>query len=137
MRPYLNKITDILEKNLKPNPLLSPSYSEIYFSISDTLEDAKTEFPFEEWYEYAYAVIDYDKFEKLDISNRFSYVSDTLSSALNEICEIDHLDKSTIEVLKVKLRDDLNDFLTNSNAEQIADELGTFPRSEKILLNRK
>ncbi|MEG2101959.1 hypothetical protein [Chryseobacterium sp.] len=137
LRPYLNKITDILEKNLKLNQLLSPGYSEIYFSISDSLEDAKTEFPLEDWHEYTYVVIDYDKFESLDISNRFSYLSGILSSALDEICTIDHLDKTTIEVLKAKLQDDLKEFLTNSSAEQIADELRTFPRNEKILLNRK
>jgi hypothetical protein len=137
LRPYLNKITGILEKNLKLNQLLSPGYTEIYFSISDTLDDAKTEFPLEEWYEYTYAVIDYEKFESLDISNRFNYLSGIVSTALNGICAIDHLDKATIGILQTKLQDDLDDFLINSSSEQIADELRSFQRNEKILLNRK
>jgi len=137
LRPYLNKITAILEKNLKLYQLLTPGYSEIYFSFSDTLEDAKTEFPLEHWYEYTYVSIDYEKFENFDISNRLNYLSNIISTGLNDICVIDHLDKPTIEILQAKLQDDLNKFLTGSSAEQIADELRAFPRNEKILLNRK
>lgn len=137
LRPYLNKITNILENNLKLNQLLSPGYSEIYFSISDTLEDAKTEFPLEDWYEYTYCEIDYCKFESLDIINRFNYLSGILASSLDQICTIDHLDKTIIEELKAKLEDDLKEFLTNCSTGQIADELSSFPRNEKILLNRK
>ncbi|OCK50795.1 hypothetical protein BA768_18950 [Chryseobacterium sp. CBo1] len=137
LRPYLNKITNILENNLKLNQLLSPGYSEIYFSISDTLEDAKTEFPLEDWYEYTYCEMDYDKFESLDVINKFNYLSGILSSSLDEICRIDHLDKTTIEELKAKFQNDLKEFLTNGSPEQIEDELKAFSRNEKILLNRK
>lgn len=132
LRPYLNKITEILENNLKSNPLLSPSYAKIYFSISDTLEDAKTEFPMEEWYEYTYGVLDYDKFEKLDIKNRFVLLSEIFNDALLDICRIDGLDKTTIEILGTNLKKDLNDFLSKSSEEQISSALMPYPRNEKL-----
>lgn len=129
LRPYLNIITGILTKNLKLYPLYAPVYEKIYFNISDTLDDAKINCATtEDWHEYTYAALDYDKFDRLDISNRLYYLADIFSVALDEIGRIDHLDQASIEGLKAKLKEDLNTFLTTSSEEQIASELRPYPR---------
>lgn len=137
LRQYLNKITSFLTENLKQIPLLTSGYSEIYFSISDQMEDAKSELPLEDWYEYTYVELDYGKFEILDHQKRFEYLTEILVLALHEICRIDHLEPKSIELHKNKLQEDIKGYLSKHTKEQVTKDLNAGGSSEKILLNRK
>ena len=101
------------------------------------MEDAKTELPLEDWYEYTYVAINYQEFEKFGVKNRFEYLVEFISNGLNEICRIDNLETKSFENLKSFLRKSVNDFLTKNDENKIIDELNIITVNEKILLNYK
>ncbi len=137
LRPYLNLITEILENTVKRESLLSPNYSEIYFSISDEINDARTEFPLEDWYEYAYIALDYNKFENYKYEDRICKLVELVSDSLFELCRIDGLDKKVIERIVGELKDSTTNILTTHKTKELLDVLKDKAKNEKLLLNRK
>lgn len=137
LRPYLNLITELLENVTKKELLLSPNYSEIYISISDNINDARTVFPLENWYEYAYIALDYNKFESYNLENRFYQLVGLVSDSLFELGRIDGLDEKAIERIVNELKDSVSDILTTHNTKDILNILKAKTENEKILLNRK
>lgn len=140
LKLYLNKIIVILNQKLKSNPIYSPKYSRIYWSIADTLEDALTEFPLEDWYEYTYIQFDIEEFEKIDlkfkkkdVGTKIIFLAKKLFEALYDLCKIDHLNKKSFKLLEEELIKELNYFITHDN-KQLNEELNDFYEYEK---NRK
>lgn len=121
--PYLNMMIDLLHRNLKQHLLYTPLYSHIYFSIAETLEQAKIQFPLEDWYEYVYVAWDYTHFETLSPTARLHYTIQQLSGSLRELGTIDHVDHTALEGLLTAVQQDATPFLDPGNMATLEKEL--------------
>jgi hypothetical protein len=130
LRPYLNLFSSILTSEFKLVKPLSPGYCEIYFSLSDTLDDAKSEFVLENWYEYSYVQLEYGKFFEFEEKERLEILFKIFS-------DIDGLDKPTLNNCVVGLKRQIDWMLESKDFSQIIDELKSNKLDEKILLNRR
>jgi hypothetical protein len=136
LRPYLNLFSDILTSEFKLIRPLSPGYSEIYFSLSDTIDDAKSEFALEDWYEYIYVLLDYEHFFECEEKERLGILFNVFSNGLIELADIDGLNKSILDNCIVGLKRHIDSILESKDFPQIIDELKLNKLNEKILLNR-
>ncbi|RVU00923.1 hypothetical protein EOD41_09825 [Mucilaginibacter limnophilus] len=137
LRPYLNIFSEILTSELKLIKPLSPGYSEIYFSLSDTIDDARSEFALEDWYEYSYVVLDYNHFFESEEKERFQILYILFANGLMELVKIDGLNKFDLDSCILGLKRRLNHILDSRDFLKIIDELKLNKLGEKILLNRK
>jgi hypothetical protein len=137
LRPYLNIFSNILTSEFKLFRPLSPGYSEIYFSLSDKLDDAKSEFALEDWYEYSYVILDYDHFFECGEKERFQILYILFSNGLMELVNIDGLDKSVLDNCILGLKRHIDNISESKDFSKIMDELKLDKLGEKILLNRR
>lgn len=137
LRPYLNFVSCLLANQIKAKNLLSPGYKEIYFSISDSLNDARTEFPLEDWHEYAYATLDYNKFWQSEEKDRIELLYNSLVIALRDLAALDNLDNQSMELIIKDLSKEIKEITNLPNFKEIAETLKMNNSGEKILMNQK
>ncbi|WP_306350140.1 hypothetical protein [Flavobacterium sp. '19STA2R22 D10 B1'] len=137
LRPYFNLYCDILSHFKKKIKIFTPGYNEIYFSFSDQLDDAKTEFPLEDWHQYTYAVLDYNLFSTSSEEGRFNLLYTSIAEALQGIAEIDGLDIIVINSLLTALQNEIALILKTNDSKGIADVLESRKYNERIQMNRK
>ena len=134
---YFNFLVDKLNKKIKKTNFYSAQYSQIYFSISDSLENA-IEFPLEDWYEYQIIELNYKHFCALTIKERIKVLSKSLSSALVAICDIDVMCEISILDFVKDYEAHIIQFIENLSDNEIIEILESeYNHGEKILLNRK
>lgn len=137
LRPYLNFISKILSEILKKFPFSTPKYKEIYFYISENIDDAKKVFALEDWYEYAYVVLDYNIFFKSKIKEKFTMLYKSLAIAFYELSEIDNLDNQSIAKVLNELNEKINSAIEENTESDLIEKLNLNNQREKMLLNRK
>jgi hypothetical protein len=97
LKPYAYMFSEIFSTVLRSENILTPGYTEIYFSIGETLDEAKTEFVVEYWHKYTYAAVELSAFHRSTESVKEKMVFDAMCDALRLITDFDHLDKEKIE----------------------------------------
>lgn len=137
LRPYLNFISQTLCETVNKRLFFTPKYKEIYFYISENIDDAKKVFALEDWYEYAYAVLDYNIFFKSDIKEKFTMLFKSLSIAFYELSEIDKLDNQSIANILNVLNEKINSLIEKNKENDLIEKLNLNNQREKILINRK
>jgi hypothetical protein len=137
LRPYLNYLSKHLAEKFKSDSIQLPNYSEIYFSISDSIEDAKTEFPLETWHEYTYFSINYDTFENATESMRFEMLFDLIEKALQDLADIDNLDSVTLKSGLLKTKSEVANYLNSANPTEFLSSFKADSRREQVLMNRE
>lgn len=137
LRPYLNFISDILCDTVKKFSFFTPKYKEIYFYISENIDDAKKVFALEDWHEYAYVILDYNIFFKSNIKEKFTMLFKSLSIAFYELSEIDNLNNQSISIVLNELNEKINLEIEENTESDLITKLNLNNQREKLLLNRK
>lgn len=137
LRPYLNIFSKLLTYEFKLIKPLSPGYAEIYFSLSDTLDDAKSEFALEDWYEYSYVVLDYDHFFASGEKDRLQMLCTLLCNGLAELATIDGLDRPDLDKCILGSKQHIDDIITSKDFSRSIEEFKLDTLQEKLLLNRR
>jgi hypothetical protein len=97
LMPYSYMFSEIFSTVLRNENIMTPGYSEIYFSVGETLDEAKTEIAVEDWHKYTYAAIEISSFSSSTEFEKEKIVFDALCDALRLIADFDHFGKEKIE----------------------------------------
>lgn len=118
LMPYSYMFSEIFSTVLRNENILTPGYLEIYFSIGETLNEAKKAFVIEYWHKYTYAAIELSSFSSSTESEKEGIVFDALCDALRLIADFEHLDKEKIEhVIAFISKEGAQTLLTYSKVE--------------------
>ena len=131
LMPYRYIYAEIFSTLLRNANISTPGYKEIYFSIDETLEKAKTDLAAFDWFKYTYCAIDIKKYRRASAKLKEKMLLDSLVSGLRLIAFFDHLDKTKIEsVIRIISQGKTNTPLTyavsenNTHIIQIHYEIG-------------
>lgn len=132
LMPYRYMYAEILGTLLRHANILTPGYQEIYFSVDETLDAAKTELAFEKWHRYTYCAIDLGKYRKASPEQKEQMLLDSLIGGLRLIADFDHLDREKIEavietVSKTKCRTPLTYAMKENSTHEVRIEYEVGP----------
>lgn len=107
LSPYDYQYSEIFLNILASKGFSCPTYHHLYIQIAESEEEAlKNSFAIEDWYVNGIALIDYGTYKKESESNKEIIVLEAIIEGLNDIVEIDKLDKAifdeTITLIKRK-----------------------------------
>ena len=97
LSPYEYIYSHLFGNLLRRAEVKSPNYNEIYFSIAETMEQAKQSFALETWYKYTYSTLNLSQYIRSDENGKARMVFDSMCEGLRFIADFDHLDKEKIE----------------------------------------
>ena len=118
LMPYTYVFSQIFSTVLRNENILTPGYSEIYFSIGETLDEAKTVSGAEDWHKYTYTAIEISTFPDLAESEKAKTVFSAMCEALRLIADFDHLEKEKIEyAIAFISKEGVNTLLTYARVE--------------------
>jgi hypothetical protein len=108
LSPHLSMYAHIFGAVLKNEAIQTPGYTEIHFSIEQTMDDAKRNHPLDTrtGYKYTYSTIDKDKYAAADTEEKERLVFESFASGLGLIADIDHLDKEKTELVVSRVKED-------------------------------
>ena len=89
--------SEVFSTILRNENIMTPGYSEIYFSIGETMAEAKTEIAVDNWHKYTYAAIKISRLPSSNESEKEQIIFESMCEALRLIADFDHLDKEKIE----------------------------------------
>ncbi|WP_261178694.1 hypothetical protein [Anaerobacillus sp. CMMVII] len=118
LSPYSYIYSQLFSNLLRRAEVKSPDYEEIYFSIAETLEQAKQSFAFETWNKYTYSTLNLSQYKKSDEEGKSKMVFNTMCTGLRLIADFDHLEKEKIEgVIEYIDRNGIDTELVYANAK--------------------
>jgi hypothetical protein len=99
LMPYSYMYAEIFGTLLRNEEIETPGYREIYFSIGNTIADAKRSPPLDTrtWSKYTYSSIEVTKFKSASDDEKNAMVVESIAAGLRLIADADHLDKEKIE----------------------------------------
>jgi hypothetical protein len=92
-------LSEVVGNLLRREQVFTPGYSEIYITISDTVDEAKTTSPFaiHTWHKYTYAALDSNAYKTAGEEEKEKMMLRSIAEGLRLIADIDHLDRDKIE----------------------------------------
>jgi hypothetical protein len=97
LAPYDFIYSELFSNLLRRAGLKSPGYDEIYFSIGETMEQAKQSIAIDEFFAYTYSTLDLLEYHKADASGKAELVFRSMCNGLRLIADFDHLEKEKID----------------------------------------
>ena len=95
--PFAYIYSELLSNLLRHADITTPGYQEIYFSIGNSIEEAKRDLALETWHKYTYCSLDILQYKSSDNETKSEMLFDSLKEGLMLIVDFDHLDKKKIE----------------------------------------
>lgn len=99
LAPYDYIYSELFSNLLRNAEVKLPDYEEIYFSIGETMEQAKQEIALDEFFKYTYSTIKLSEYQKADDHGKASIVFHSMCEGLRLIADFDHLEKDKIEAV--------------------------------------
>ncbi len=97
LAPYDYIYSQLFSNLLRRAEVKSPSYEEIYFSIGETMEQAKQSIAINEFFKYTYSAINLSEYNQADDKGKANMVFHSMCEGLRLIADFDHLDIEKIE----------------------------------------
>ncbi|WP_226671417.1 hypothetical protein [Metabacillus litoralis] len=97
LAPYDYIYSQLFSNLLRRSELMSPDYEEIYFSIGETMEQAKQSIAIDEFFKYTYSALNLTKYNQADVKGKANMVFHSMCEGLRLITDFDHLEKDKIE----------------------------------------
>jgi hypothetical protein len=95
--PYDYVYCQLFSNLLRQANVKLPGYEEIYFSIGETIEDAKQSIMLDEFFKYTYSTINIAEYERAGDNEKAKMVFESMCEGLRLIADFDHLEKDKIE----------------------------------------
>lgn len=116
--PYSYIYSQLFSNLLRRAEVKTPGYEEIYFSVAETLEQAKQSFSLESWHKYTYSTLNLSEYIQQDEDGKAKMVFNSMCCGLRMITEFDHLEKEKIEdVIEYIDRNGMNTELVYTTAQ--------------------
>ncbi|MFJ7824812.1 hypothetical protein [Psychrobacillus sp. NPDC096623] len=97
LAPYDYIYSELFSNLLRRAEVKSPDYEEIYFSIGETIEQAKQSITIDEFFKYTYATLNLSEYNQADDKGKANMVFNSMCEGLRMIADFDHLEKDKIE----------------------------------------
>lgn len=97
LSPYSYIYSQLFSNLLRKEEVKTPGYQEIYFSIAETMEQAKQSFDLETWHKYTYSTLNLSQYQQADEEGKSKMVFMSMCEGLRLITNFDHLNKEKIE----------------------------------------
>lgn len=97
LAPYDYIYSQLFSNLLRRAELKSPDYEEIYFSIGETMEQAKQSIAIDEFFKYTYSTLNLSEYNQADDKGKANTVFHSMCEGLRLIADFDHLEKDKIE----------------------------------------
>lgn len=95
--PHPGVFAEIFSNLLRRSGMMLPNYQEIYFSLAETVDEAKSEIALVDWHEYTYCALDPNKYKRATENEKRNMLLDSLSAGLRSLADVDHLDTGIVE----------------------------------------
>lgn len=99
LAPFDYIYSELFSNLLRRAGLTSPGYDEIYFSIGETMEQAKQSISIDEFFAYTYSTLDLSQYNQADDGGKAELVFLSMCEGLRLIADFDHLEKEKIEAV--------------------------------------
>lgn len=133
LSPYSYIYSQLFSNLLRRAEVKSPDYEEIYFSIAETMEQAKQSFALETWYKYTYSTLNLSQYKQSDEEGKSKMVFNSMCAGLRMITDFDHLEKEKIEgVIKYLNRNGIDTelvYATDQNKDYLVEIVYNVPHS--------
>ncbi|MFJ7468364.1 hypothetical protein ACIQWI_07385 [Peribacillus frigoritolerans] len=97
LAPYDYIYSQLFSNLMRRAELKSPDYEEIYFSIGETMEQAKQSIAIDEFFKYTYSTLNLSEYNQADDKGKANMVFHSMCEGLKLIADFDHLEKDKIE----------------------------------------
>jgi hypothetical protein len=97
LAPYDYIYSELFSNLLRRAEVKSPDYEEIYFSIGETMGQAKQSIAIDEFFKYTYSTINLFEYNQADDKGKANMVFQSMCEGLRLIADFDHLEKGKIE----------------------------------------
>ncbi|WJE26682.1 hypothetical protein [Bacillus cereus] len=97
LSPYDYIYSQLFSNLLRRAEVKSPDYDEIYFSIGETMEQAKQSITIDEFFQYTYSTLNLPEFNQADNKGKAKMVFESMCEGLRLIADFDHLEREKIE----------------------------------------
>ena len=97
LAPYDYIYSQLFSNLLRRAEVWSPDYEEIYFSIGETMEQAKQSISIDEFFKYTYSTLNLSEYNQADDKGKANMVFHSMCEGLRLIADFDHLEKDKIE----------------------------------------
>jgi hypothetical protein len=97
LAPYDYIYSELFSNLLRKAELKLPDYDEIYFSIGETMEQAKQSIAIDEFFKYTYSTLNLSEYYQADDNGKANIVFHSMCEGLRLIADFDHLEKDKIE----------------------------------------
>ena len=97
LAPYDYIYSELFSNLLRRAEVKSPDYEEIYFSIGETMEQAKQSIAIDEFFKYTYSTLNLSEYNQADDKGKANMVFHSMCEGLRMIADFDHLEKEKIE----------------------------------------
>jgi|GEM_PF-2114278 len=95
--PFAYIYSELLSNLLRHADITTPGYQEIYFSIGNSINEAKRESALHTWHKYTYCSLDIALYKNSDDEAKSEMLFNSLKEGLRLIADFDHLAKEKIE----------------------------------------
>jgi hypothetical protein len=96
LSPYSYIYSQLFSNLLRKAEVKSPGYQEIYFSIAETIEQAKQSFALETWHKYTYSTLNLSQYQQSDEEDKSKMVFQSMCEGLQLISNFDYLEQEKI-----------------------------------------
>ncbi|MGG0188267.1 hypothetical protein [Bacillus rhizoplanae] len=97
LSPYDYIYSQLFSNLLRRAEVKSPDYDEIYFSIGETMEQAKQSIAIDEFFQYTYSTLNLSEYNQADYKGKAKMVFESMCEGLRLIADFDHLEMDKIE----------------------------------------
>ncbi|MBO1511369.1 hypothetical protein [Metabacillus bambusae] len=97
LAPYDYIYSQLFSNLLRRAEVKSPDYEEIYFSIGETMEQAKQSIAIDEFFKYTYSTLNLSEYNQADDKGKANMVFHSMCEGLRMIADFDHLELEKIE----------------------------------------
>lgn len=97
LAPYDYIYSQLFSNLLSRAEVKSPEYKEIYFSIGETIEQAKQSFAVNKFFKYTYSTLNLSEYNQADDKGKANMVFHSMCEGLRLIADFDHLEMEKIE----------------------------------------
>ncbi|MCS0672817.1 hypothetical protein [Cytobacillus firmus] len=133
LAPYDYIYSQLFSNLLRRAEVMSPDYDEIYFSIAETMEQAKQSIAIDEFFKYTYSTLNLSEYNQADDEAKANMVFHSMCEGLRLIADFDHLEKEKIEgVIEYIAKNGIDMeliYATAQNKDYLAEIVYHVPRS--------
>ncbi|WP_147536119.1 hypothetical protein [Bacillus marasmi] len=133
LAPYDYIYSQLFSNLLRRAEVMSPDYDEIYFSIAETMEQAKQSIAIDEFFKYTYSTLNLSEYNQVDDEAKANMVFHSMCEGLRLIADFDHLEKEKIEgVIEYIAKNGIDMeliYATAQNKDYLAEIVYHVPRS--------